>query len=119
MPTRSLLLLINIQSKRGIPLSHEGAARMTSAFLARLGLKAPALAWLKVALAFSNPRPSQSHYLGPGFGLAWLRPWLSYLICHVTSTHTLSLLRNQIQHALIMSSSTPSPSCSSQLSWAS
>jgi hypothetical protein len=45
---------------------------VTSAVLAWLGLKAPALAWLEVALAFSIPRPGQSHQpqLGPAQAVA-------------------------------------------------
>jgi hypothetical protein len=37
-----------------------GAGRAVHGPAARLGLKAPALAWLEVALALSNLRPSQS-----------------------------------------------------------
>jgi len=47
-----------------------------SAVPARLGLKAPALAWPEPALAFSNPRPSQSRQTRLGPGLAWPRPRL-------------------------------------------
>ena len=47
---------------------------------ARLGLKAPALAWPEPALAFSNPRPSQSRQTRLGSGLAWPRLWLLYII---------------------------------------
>ena len=52
-----------------------------SAVLARLGLKAVALAWLEAALAFSTHRPGQSHQPGPGLGLARPRPWLLYVKC--------------------------------------
>ena len=47
---------------------------------ARLGLEAPALAWLEAALALSNLRPSQSRHSRLGSGLAWPRPWLLYVI---------------------------------------
>ena len=47
---------------------------------ARLGLKAPALAWPEPALAFSNPRPSQNRQTRLGSGLAWPRPRL-YIVC--------------------------------------
>ena len=47
-----------------------------SAFPARLGLEAPALAWPEGALASSNFRPGQSRQLGLGSGLAWLGPRL-------------------------------------------
>ena len=50
-----------------------------SGVLAWLGLKAPALAWPEAALAFSNPRPGQSHRPRLGPGLAWPRPWLVYV----------------------------------------
>ena len=50
-----------------------------SAFPARLGLKAPALAWPELALAFSNTRPGQSHQTRLGLGLAQPRPRL--LLC--------------------------------------
>ena len=43
----------------------------SSAVLARLGLKAQALAWPKAALAFSNARPGQSCQPRLGLGLAW------------------------------------------------
>ena len=43
---------------------------------AQLGLKAMALAWLEVALAFSKPGPSQSPHCRLDLGLAWPRPWL-------------------------------------------
>ena len=46
---------------------------------AQLGLKAPALAWPEVALAFLNLRPGQSCHSQLGPGLAWLRPWLLYV----------------------------------------
>jgi len=44
-----------------------------------LGLKALALAWPQMALAFSNIRPGQSHHsqLGPGLAQPWL--WLLYM----------------------------------------
>jgi hypothetical protein len=45
---------------------------------ARLGLKAPALAWPEAALAFKNPRPGQSRQPGLGSGLARPRPRLLY-----------------------------------------
>ena len=45
---------------------------------ARLGLKAPALAWPEVALAFKNTQPGQSRHPRLGPGLAWPRPWLLY-----------------------------------------
>ena len=48
----------------------------SSAVLARLGLKAVALAWPEAALAFSNARPGQSRQLRLGLGSARLRPWL-------------------------------------------
>jgi hypothetical protein len=51
----------------------------TSAVPARLGLKAPALAWPEAALAFSNPRPGQSRRPRLGPGLAWPRPRLLYV----------------------------------------
>ena len=54
-----------------------------SAVPAQLGLKATALAWLEVALAFSTHRPGQSHQPGPGSGLAWPRPWLLYVKCSI------------------------------------
>ena len=38
---------------------------------ARLGLEAPALAWLEAALALSNLRPGQSRQSQLGSGLAW------------------------------------------------
>jgi hypothetical protein len=41
--------------------------------LAQLGLKA-------LALAFSNAEPGQSHHSGLGLGLAWPRPWPTYVI---------------------------------------
>jgi len=47
----------------------------TSVLLAWLGLKAMALAWLEVALAFRNPRPGQSHC--SGLGPAWATAFLS------------------------------------------
>jgi hypothetical protein len=47
-----------------------------SAVPARLGLKAPALAWPKTALAFAIHRPGQSRQLGLGPGLAWPGPRL-------------------------------------------
>ena len=40
--------------------------------LARLGLKAPALAWLYPALAYQKPEPGQSQKIR--LGLAWLWP---------------------------------------------
>ena len=43
---------------------------------ARLGLEAPALAWLEAALALSNLRPGQSRHSRLGSGLAWPRPRL-------------------------------------------
>jgi len=46
---------------------------------ARLGLKAPALAWPEAALASSNLRPGQSRHSRLGPGLAWLRPRLLYV----------------------------------------
>ena len=46
---------------------------------ARLGLKAPALAWPEVALACSDTRPGQSRHSGLGLGLAWPRPRLVYV----------------------------------------
>jgi hypothetical protein len=71
---------------------------------ARLGLKALALAWPEVALAFSNPRPSQSRQTGFGPGLAWLRPWLLYgniliyskfhRLRHQHTSHSLLLIFN-------------------------
>ena len=41
---------------------------MVSAVPAQLGLKAAALAWPEVALAFSNARPGQSQQTWPGLG---------------------------------------------------
>ena len=52
---------------------------MCRVVLARLGLKAAALAWLEVASAFSNPRPGQSCQTWLGSGLAWPRPRLLYV----------------------------------------
>jgi hypothetical protein len=49
--------------------------------LARLGLKALALAWPEAALAFSNPRPGQSHETWLGSSLARPRLWLLYVKC--------------------------------------
>jgi hypothetical protein len=48
----------------------------SSAVPARLGLKAPALAWPEGASAFQNPRPSPRSRLRLGHGLAWPRPGL-------------------------------------------
>ena len=57
---------------------------LDSAVLARLGLKAPALAWPEVALASSNTRLGQSHQTWLGLGLAWPRPRL-FGICISTN----------------------------------
>ena len=57
-------------------LMHDGIGRVVPA---RLGLKAAALAWPEVALAFSNPRPSQSRQTRLGPGLARPRPQLLYV----------------------------------------
>jgi len=54
-----------------------------SAVLAQIGLKAVALAWLEVALAFLTHRPGQSCQPGPGSGLAWLRLLLLYVKCSI------------------------------------
>jgi hypothetical protein len=43
---------------------------------ARLGPKAPALAWPEAALAFSRPGPGQSPHSRLGPGPAWPKPWL-------------------------------------------
>ena len=56
----------------------EGRWTVISVVPARLGLKATALAWPELALAFSKPRPSQSRQTGLGPGLAWPRPRLLY-----------------------------------------
>jgi hypothetical protein len=51
---------------------------MYRAVPARLGPKALALAWPERALALNIVRPSQSHYVRLGSGLAWPRPGLLY-----------------------------------------
>jgi hypothetical protein len=48
----------------------------SSDVLARLGLKAGALAWPFVALALEIFKPSRQPWLWLGFGLAWPEPWL-------------------------------------------
>jgi hypothetical protein len=42
----------------------------------RLGLKAPALAWLWVAQALLNHEPGQKPKVQPGLAWLWLRPGL-------------------------------------------
>jgi hypothetical protein len=54
-----------------------GANAETSAVPARLGLDAPALAQLKVALASLNDEPGLSHNKVLGSGLAWPEPQLA------------------------------------------
>ena len=73
----------------------------TSAVPARLGLKAPALAWPEVALASSNARPGQSHLTWLGLGLAWPRPRL-FGICISTNKF------NSFFHKLLHSKSNQS-----------
>jgi hypothetical protein len=63
-------------------------ALRTSAVPARLGLKAPALAWPEAALAFSNVRPGQSRQPRLGLGLARPRPRLFYVIFFFFSLKT-------------------------------
>jgi hypothetical protein len=62
---------------------HEQASSACSAVPARLGLKAPALAWPEAASAFSNPRPGQSREPRLGSGLARPRPRLLYVKCTI------------------------------------
>jgi hypothetical protein len=64
--------------------------------LARLGPKAPALAWPEAALASSMSGPSQSHHRRLGPGLAWPKPrpvpmpnlysqgWVYHIILYIT-----------------------------------
>jgi len=64
-----------------------------SAVPARLGLKAPALAWPEGAPAFQNPRPSCESQLQLGHGLAWPRPGLLQQIPYLVCAHYCYLTR--------------------------
>jgi len=64
-----------------------------SAVPARLGLKAPALAWPEGASAFQNPRPSHGSRLWLGHGLAWPRPGLLQEIPYLVFAHYCYLTR--------------------------
>jgi hypothetical protein len=73
-----VVVVVNNLSSRLVPQLLSFLLVVVSGVPARLGLKAPALAWPEAALAFSNLRPSQSRQTGLGPGLAWPRPRLLY-----------------------------------------
>jgi hypothetical protein len=56
----------------------DNQSQLVRAVPAWLGPKAPALAWPERAPALNIVRPSQSHKVRPGSGLAWPRPGLLY-----------------------------------------
>jgi len=80
-----VLTITSYDENQGLLMQH-AEHHSTSAVLAWLGLKALDLAWLEVALAFPNTRPSQSHQPGLGSGLAWPRLrllYVKYSICRL------------------------------------